>query len=310
MTAAIDTVPALTKEQARALTDDIKGRVTNLLPLVKEAFERRADQALGYATWQDYCTAELAGMRVPLGDRPAIVAELRQNGLSQRAIGAALGVSQSTVRDDLAELSTSTQLPERVVSLDGRERPATQPHRESPTVAEATEPEAAGVCEACGGPMNEGQYESGFMRCDDCDGDEAHTAHGWPNGREGGCATCDEQPEPKLVELPAHQGHADASLAAIDEAAAARAAVADAMDRFLPPDLDAPHREWRMAFLKALAPSLRLMAQFEVGAVAEHADDECVDELRRLANNINDYYERVCVARPKPDNVRHLRAVS
>lgn len=62
--------------------------------------------------------------------RREVAAELRQQGHSLRAIGGALGVSDGTIRKDLAaeELRTGTQLaPERVMGLDGKSRPARRP---------------------------------------------------------------------------------------------------------------------------------------------------------------------------------------
>ncbi len=56
--------------------------------------------------------------------------ELRQQGKSYRAIGEQLGVDPKTVHADVkaATVENSTvQLPERVVSKDGKERPATVP---------------------------------------------------------------------------------------------------------------------------------------------------------------------------------------
>lgn len=59
--------------------------------------------------------------------RQEVVAELRRQGHSQRAIAGALGVSQSTIRNDVAELSTSTQFPERIRRLNGGSHPARRP---------------------------------------------------------------------------------------------------------------------------------------------------------------------------------------
>jgi hypothetical protein len=74
---------------------------------------------------------ELSGIRIPLTDRPAAVAELRQNGMSTRAIGSALGISKDTVARELATVSGETVAhPEKVISLDGRERPAAMPARQ------------------------------------------------------------------------------------------------------------------------------------------------------------------------------------
>jgi DNA-binding NarL/FixJ family response regulator len=149
-TAALATTE-LTADEARHLTEQIRVRLDFLLPLVKQAFEGRADRALGYESWQAYCTAELGDVRVPLGDRPAMVAELRNAGMSTRAIGAALGISKDTAARDLASVSSETdEQPARIASLDGRERPATRPtptpgpagaaHRPPADPGEAPEP--------------------------------------------------------------------------------------------------------------------------------------------------------------------------
>lgn len=115
----------LTAEQARALTDKICKRLADLLPLIKEAYEGRADRALGYDSWHDYCTTELGGVRIPLADRPMMVADLRQNGMSTRAIGSALGISKDTVARELARVSDETRV--KVNGFDGKTYPAARP---------------------------------------------------------------------------------------------------------------------------------------------------------------------------------------
>lgn len=127
---AVQSLPVLTAEQARDLTARIRERVTDLLPLIREAFHRRADKAMGYETWQDYCDAELRGISLPVQERRDAAVELRQAGMSQRAISAALGVSQKTIDRDLdSQLShdDSVEMPEQVMSLDGKQRPAMVP---------------------------------------------------------------------------------------------------------------------------------------------------------------------------------------
>lgn len=231
-------VPAdLTRDEARRLTDEIKDDVAGLLPKIREAFERRADLALGYANWSIYCDAELRGLRLPVGDRREAVAELRGAGMSTRAIGSALGVHHSTVEGDLKSTGGNPPVqPERITSLDGRERPAAMPPRPA-----------------------QGPSASAERR------------------------TSASEPDPV-------------------------AQVAEAIERHLPPDLDEPHREWRRQFLAALGAGRRAM-QFDVDSVASRADDECVDELRRLAADITSYVTRVVASRPKSDNVRRLKAV-
>jgi len=121
----------LTETEARELTDAIRAKLDRLVPLVKRAYEGRADRVLGYASWHAYCAVELGGIRIPLADRPAAVAELREAGMSTRAIGSAIGASEATVRRDLATASSdAVERPAKVISLDGRERPATMPARQ------------------------------------------------------------------------------------------------------------------------------------------------------------------------------------
>ena len=86
--------------------------------------------------------------------RREVVAELRREGHSYRAIGGALGVSEGAVRKDVRaeELRTGTQLsPDRITGLDGKSRPATRPPVEEP------EPDLLAVDEWCepGAPNTE-----------------------------------------------------------------------------------------------------------------------------------------------------------
>jgi hypothetical protein len=121
----------MTADEARQITEAIKAAVEQVWLLIRDAYHRRAWLALGYPTWDDYCTKEFrsAPLMVPREERPEMVCSLRQAGLSQRAIASATGVSQSTVRDDLAELSSdhSVPMPDKVTGLDGKKRPAQQP---------------------------------------------------------------------------------------------------------------------------------------------------------------------------------------
>jgi len=61
--------------------------------------------------------------------RRSVVADLRQQGHSTTAIAGALGVGQSTVSRDVAELTHAGKLeqPDRVKGLDGKSRPARRP---------------------------------------------------------------------------------------------------------------------------------------------------------------------------------------
>jgi len=97
--------------------------------LVAALWEARAWIEYGYESWHAMCEARGWTRRNVLTapERRPEVAALRQAGMSTRAIAAAVGVSDKTIRNDLDELRTTTQLPDEITSLDGRTRPATRP---------------------------------------------------------------------------------------------------------------------------------------------------------------------------------------
>lgn len=251
-----------TTHDARARASRIRagiGAYLTTLADVAAAFAQRDWETLGYASWQEYVDGEYSEHKLKLSPehRQKAVAELRLAGMSQRAIGTVLGVSQKTVDRDLATGESFDSPVPPVRGTDGKQYAPTQP----------TKPQARQV----------------------------------PKVPEA---------SPAPVELPKHQEHADAALANIDEAEEAAASVADVMDRVLPPDTEGPKIRWRINFLGAIQPCRRLLAQFRPEQVVESADEECLDELARLADDITSYLGRVRAARPVPDNVRHLRRVS
>lgn len=126
--------------QARALTDRIKVAVEGTWLLIQEAYVSRAWHVLGYPSWDAYVDAEFrtARLALPKEERAETIQSLRAAGMSLRAIATATDLGLGTVH---RELSASTvpdgTVPDRVMSLDGRERPATPP---SPTPAPAALP--------------------------------------------------------------------------------------------------------------------------------------------------------------------------
>lgn len=94
----------MSADAARRLTDRIKVAVEATWQLVIEAYESRAWAALGYPTWDDYCTREFGAsrLRLPREERSEVVASLRDAGLSVRAIAAATGIGRDTVHRELA----------------------------------------------------------------------------------------------------------------------------------------------------------------------------------------------------------------
>lgn len=88
-----------------------------------------------------------------------------------------------------------------------------------------------------------------------------------------------------------------------------RPSFGEVLDRLVPDDN--PHREWQGNFLKALGGVNRLML-FTPAAVAEKADQQCLDELARLAEHFADWRTRIGqeVAASTPDNVTPIRRIS
>jgi len=97
-------LPVLSADDARAITDRIRLAVEATWELIAEAYQREVWTSLGYGSWDDYCQREFGSARIklPREERPDVVGSLREAGLSQRAIAAATGVAQSTVHEDLS----------------------------------------------------------------------------------------------------------------------------------------------------------------------------------------------------------------
>jgi len=132
---------AMSADEARERVDRVRTSVAQSREDLKTLHRERAWLSLGYASWDDLCDAEF-GVRLalPREERREVVADLRAEGMSTRAIGSALGVPQRTIADDVRRVSETAQTPTRITSLDGRLRPATRPPappRPAPTIAEA-----------------------------------------------------------------------------------------------------------------------------------------------------------------------------
>jgi transposase len=108
----------LDEDSARVLTDQIRDDVKSLLPKIKLAYAGRADRALGYSSWEEYCKSELSSLRLPLPERRELVAQLRESNMSTREIASALNVGLGTVSRDLQE---STTVPSGTVASEVRE---------------------------------------------------------------------------------------------------------------------------------------------------------------------------------------------
>ena len=132
---------AITASQARELTDRIKVGVEAIWELVKQAYQSRAWVALGYDSWDDYCTREFgtSRIRLPREERQEVVASMREIGMSTRAIASATGTNRETIRQ---EVSGDRKLsPAPVTGTDGKTytpRPQPQPEPEEPELPQAT----------------------------------------------------------------------------------------------------------------------------------------------------------------------------
>lgn len=127
--------------EARERLARVRSHVTAAWDDLIALHARRAWVALGHASWEALCDAELDGARIalPRQERREVVGQMRQAGMSTRAIGQAIGVSKSQVDRDLSTVPFGTvgesstgadapvERPATVTSLDGRKRPASQP---------------------------------------------------------------------------------------------------------------------------------------------------------------------------------------
>lgn len=95
---------------------------------IADAYAHRDWATLGYDSWFGYVEGEFGTELKALTrtERPEAVADLRRQGMSTRQIGTALGVAQTQVQRDLAQVNTNGS-PDKVTGADGKTYPATKP---------------------------------------------------------------------------------------------------------------------------------------------------------------------------------------
>lgn len=135
----MSTVDRAALTAARARAGRIRQGIHNYLETLAEiaaAYAARDWDALGYADWDSYVDEEFGAsrMRLPVEHRQKAVTELRLAGMSQRAIGSALGVDQKTVSNDLRPAAgEENSSPAAVTGIDGKTyrspTDAPEPHR-------------------------------------------------------------------------------------------------------------------------------------------------------------------------------------
>lgn len=116
-----EVVPALTYDEARALTDEINNDTLQASIKVAQAWQGQAWKPLGYKSWEDYADAELPMLGTTRAGRHVLLIGLRNVGMSTRAIAAVTGLHHSTVARGVANAT-----PE-ITGTDGKTYPATRP---------------------------------------------------------------------------------------------------------------------------------------------------------------------------------------
>jgi len=123
-----DLTPVISRAEATTRLDRVRKHVTQAWDDLVALYNGRAWVTLGYHSWDDLCDEELDGARIalPVTDRREVVGNLREQGLSTRAIASAVGVDDKTVRNDLAATAEHSAVarPSVITGLDGRTRPA------------------------------------------------------------------------------------------------------------------------------------------------------------------------------------------
>jgi hypothetical protein len=124
---ALDT-PMISEAEARERITRVKASVDTVRDDVMSLWRGRAWGALGYAHWSELCEAEFGCLVLPREQRREVVADLSREGMSTRAIGAALGVSDETARRDRGATFVAPAEPDaepaRVTGIDGKSYPA------------------------------------------------------------------------------------------------------------------------------------------------------------------------------------------
>lgn len=120
--------PDLNADEAEAVTGRIR-RWVNDFPVsdVVLAFRGRVWIALAYDNWAEWCECELGGLKLPAPKRREVVAELAGEGMSNRSIAAAMGVSDQTINNDMKSGANNLAPDRKVTGPDGKSYTTPQP---------------------------------------------------------------------------------------------------------------------------------------------------------------------------------------
>jgi hypothetical protein len=123
-----------TREEARDHTDRMRHHLDAGWQMFIEAYQRRADLALGYPSWEAYCNNELGDIRpkLPVNMRRDAVESMTEGQMSNRAQGAVLGVDAETIRRDQQATAANAAVGRTVLGLDGKVRPVKKKEKQPP----------------------------------------------------------------------------------------------------------------------------------------------------------------------------------
>lgn len=116
-------------ERIRVALDNVSTAWADLSDRIAEAYQRRADLALGYDSWAAYAETELKPSGAIAAEvRRELVAKLSAQGMSTRAIAPTVGVSQKTVDRDSRNQVSQGDSPgaDAEPSLDDNEQAAVE----------------------------------------------------------------------------------------------------------------------------------------------------------------------------------------
>ncbi len=99
-------------ERIRTALDRVSSAWADLGERITEAYERRADLALGYGSWAEYAEAELKPSgQIAAEVRRELVSMLSAKGMSTRAIAPTVGRDSSVIRRDLQVVQVAPPAP-------------------------------------------------------------------------------------------------------------------------------------------------------------------------------------------------------
>lgn len=139
---SIELVSKFTEDEAREFIEEVKGDYGSLRAKIATMWKGRIWLALGYESWQECIDTEFGDepIRPPKELEQETIEELRSFGMSTRGIATATDISQSTVARRVAastDPNGSVDDTERIMSLDGKSRPAMNPRTATTSSAQS-----------------------------------------------------------------------------------------------------------------------------------------------------------------------------